>query len=192
MKYLHTMIRVSDPEATIRFFEVLGLKEVRRMDNEQGRFTPDLPRRAGRRGGAGRADPQLAAEDGSPAELWRGPQFRPPRLSRRRHLRDLPAADGRRLHDQPAAARRPHGLRPHARQHLDRAAAERRHLAPAEPWASCRIRATGERLAGPALPRAVLGAGCRSCRRRWRARAGSRWRSRRSGAARSARCPARC
>jgi lactoylglutathione lyase len=39
MKYLHTMIRVSDPEATIRFFELLGLKEVRRYDNEKGRFT---------------------------------------------------------------------------------------------------------------------------------------------------------
>lgn len=39
MKYLHTMIRISDPEATLRFFEVLGLKEVRRMDNEAGRFT---------------------------------------------------------------------------------------------------------------------------------------------------------
>jgi lactoylglutathione lyase len=39
MKYLHTMIRVSDPDATIRFFEVLGLKEIRRMDSEAGRFT---------------------------------------------------------------------------------------------------------------------------------------------------------
>ena len=39
MKYLHTMIRVSDPDATIRFFELLGLKEIRRFDNEQGRFT---------------------------------------------------------------------------------------------------------------------------------------------------------
>jgi lactoylglutathione lyase len=39
MKYLHTMIRVSDPEATTRFFELLGLREVRRMDNEKGRFT---------------------------------------------------------------------------------------------------------------------------------------------------------
>jgi lactoylglutathione lyase len=38
-KYLHTMIRVSDPEATIRFFELIGLKEVRRMENEKGRFT---------------------------------------------------------------------------------------------------------------------------------------------------------
>ena len=39
MKYLHTMIRVADPEATLRFFELLGLKQVRRMDNEVGRFT---------------------------------------------------------------------------------------------------------------------------------------------------------
>lgn len=39
MKYLHTMIRVTDPDATIAFFELLGLKEVRRMENEQGRFT---------------------------------------------------------------------------------------------------------------------------------------------------------
>lgn len=39
MKYLHTMIRVTDPDATIAFFEVLGLKEVRRMENEKGRFT---------------------------------------------------------------------------------------------------------------------------------------------------------
>jgi lactoylglutathione lyase len=39
MKYLHTMIRVSDPDATIRFFELLGLKEVKRFDNPAGRFT---------------------------------------------------------------------------------------------------------------------------------------------------------
>ena len=39
MKYLHTMIRVSDPGETIRFFKLLGLRELRRVDNEQGRFT---------------------------------------------------------------------------------------------------------------------------------------------------------
>jgi lactoylglutathione lyase len=39
MKYLHTMIRVSDPQETVRFFELLGLREVRRIDNEAGRFT---------------------------------------------------------------------------------------------------------------------------------------------------------
>jgi len=39
MKYLHTMIRVSDPDSTLRFFELLGLRELRRIDNEKGRFT---------------------------------------------------------------------------------------------------------------------------------------------------------
>ena len=39
MRYLHTMIRISDPEATIRFFKLLGLEERRRMENEAGRFT---------------------------------------------------------------------------------------------------------------------------------------------------------
>jgi lactoylglutathione lyase len=39
MKYLHTMIRVSNPEETLRFFALLGLAEVRRMDNEQGRYS---------------------------------------------------------------------------------------------------------------------------------------------------------
>jgi lactoylglutathione lyase len=33
------MLRVSDPEATVRFFTLLGLEERRRMDNEAGRFT---------------------------------------------------------------------------------------------------------------------------------------------------------
>ena len=40
MKYLHTMIRVRDVDATLKFFcEGLGLREVRRMDNPSGTFT---------------------------------------------------------------------------------------------------------------------------------------------------------
>jgi lactoylglutathione lyase len=39
MKYLHTMIRVSDPDATIRFFELIGLNELKRFDNPAGRYT---------------------------------------------------------------------------------------------------------------------------------------------------------
>jgi lactoylglutathione lyase len=40
MKYLHTMVRVSDLERSLRFYcELLGLKEVRRIENERGRFT---------------------------------------------------------------------------------------------------------------------------------------------------------
>ena len=40
MKYLHTMIRVSNIEESLRFFcEGLGLKETRRRDSEKGRYT---------------------------------------------------------------------------------------------------------------------------------------------------------
>ena len=38
-KYLHTMIRVSSLEDTIAFFEVLGLREIRRRPDEKGRYT---------------------------------------------------------------------------------------------------------------------------------------------------------
>jgi lactoylglutathione lyase len=40
MRYLHTMVRVTDVEASKRFYcDLLGLKEVRRIDNEGGRFS---------------------------------------------------------------------------------------------------------------------------------------------------------
>jgi lactoylglutathione lyase len=40
MKYLHTMVRVENLEASLKFYvDALGLREVRRTDNEKGRFT---------------------------------------------------------------------------------------------------------------------------------------------------------
>jgi lactoylglutathione lyase len=40
MKYLHTMVRVADLDASLRFYcDALGLREVRRMENEKGRYT---------------------------------------------------------------------------------------------------------------------------------------------------------
>ena len=40
MKYLHTMVRVADIDASLRFYcNALGLKEVRRHENDKGRFT---------------------------------------------------------------------------------------------------------------------------------------------------------
>lgn len=48
-KYLHTMVRVKDLDASIAFFKLLGLVETRRNDYEDGRFTlvflapPDQP-----------------------------------------------------------------------------------------------------------------------------------------------------
>ena len=40
MKYLHTMVRVADLDASLDFYcNKLGLEELRRIDNEGGRFT---------------------------------------------------------------------------------------------------------------------------------------------------------
>jgi lactoylglutathione lyase len=40
MKYLHTMVRISDVDKSLRFYrDLLGLREVRRSENEKGRYT---------------------------------------------------------------------------------------------------------------------------------------------------------
>ncbi|MDJ1008805.1 MAG: VOC family protein [Paracoccaceae bacterium] len=39
IEYLHTMVRVKDLEKSIAFYELLGLTERRRAENENGRFT---------------------------------------------------------------------------------------------------------------------------------------------------------
>ncbi|TSD86296.1 lactoylglutathione lyase [Mycobacterium sp. KBS0706] len=40
MKYLHTMVRVTDLEQSLHFYrDLLGLKETRRSENEKGRYT---------------------------------------------------------------------------------------------------------------------------------------------------------
>jgi lactoylglutathione lyase len=39
LKYLHTMVRVKDLDASMAFYRLLGLEETRRITNEQGRFT---------------------------------------------------------------------------------------------------------------------------------------------------------
>jgi lactoylglutathione lyase len=40
MKYLHTMVRVTDVDKSLHFYrDLLGLKEIRRNENEKGRYT---------------------------------------------------------------------------------------------------------------------------------------------------------
>ena len=40
MRYLHTMVRIQDVDASLHFYcDLLGLQEVRRVDNDKGRFT---------------------------------------------------------------------------------------------------------------------------------------------------------
>lgn len=71
--YLHTMIRVSDPQATVDFFKLIGLEEVRRYDSEAGRFTLIFLACPGQ---AGVAEVELTynwpPEDGSAAESYGG------------------------------------------------------------------------------------------------------------------------
>ncbi|KKX25344.1 lactoylglutathione lyase [Rhizobium sp. LC145] len=58
MRYLHTMVRVKDLDASLHFYTtIFGLKEVRRSENEKGRFTlvflaADEDLEAARAGGA--------------------------------------------------------------------------------------------------------------------------------------------
>jgi lactoylglutathione lyase len=70
-QYLHTMVRVTDPVATIAFFELIGLKETRRFSSEQGRFTLIYLACPGET-----AEVELTynwpPEDGSPAETYTG------------------------------------------------------------------------------------------------------------------------
>lgn len=52
MKYLHTMLRVSNLDKSLDFYCVkLGLEEVRRIDNDQGRFTLIFLKAPGDQGG---------------------------------------------------------------------------------------------------------------------------------------------
>lgn len=71
--FLHSMIRVSDPEATLAFFRLLGLEEVQRKDSAQGRFTLIFLAAPGQ---AGVAEVELTynwpPEDGSPPETYSG------------------------------------------------------------------------------------------------------------------------
>ncbi|MBC6438358.1 MAG: VOC family protein [Rhodobacteraceae bacterium] len=39
LRYLHTMVRVKNLEASMAFYQLLGLQQIRRHENDQGRFT---------------------------------------------------------------------------------------------------------------------------------------------------------
>lgn len=73
VKYLHSMIRVTDPDATVAFFNLIGLEEVRRFDVEAGRFTLIFLAAPGQEGVA---EVELTYnwpnEDGSKAEQYGG------------------------------------------------------------------------------------------------------------------------
>ena len=73
ISYLHTMIRVTDLDATLDFFKLLGLEEVKRKDVEAGRFTLVFLAAPGQKDVA---EVELTynwpPEDGSPPETYDG------------------------------------------------------------------------------------------------------------------------
>ncbi len=70
IEYLHTMVRVKDLDSSIKFYELLGLKERRRTENEGGRFTLVFMCPPGQEDG--RADVELTynwdGDDGLPSD----------------------------------------------------------------------------------------------------------------------------
>lgn len=135
--YLHTMIRVSDPEATVKFFELIGLEEVRRFDSEAGRFTLIFLAAPGQ---AGVAEVELThnwpPEDGSDPETYTGGRnfghlaYRVDdiyatcdRLAAAGHVIHRPPRDG-----HMAFVKSPDGISVELLQEG--------HLPPQEPWAS--------------------------------------------------------
>ncbi|MBS7669240.1 VOC family protein [Croceicoccus gelatinilyticus] len=71
-KYLHTMIRVTDPDATIAFFKLIGLEETRRMESEKGRFTLIFLAPPGQEDAEVELTYNWPAEDGSAPEEYDG------------------------------------------------------------------------------------------------------------------------
>ena len=133
MRYLHTMLRVRNLDAALKFYQdALGLKEVRRVDNDKAKFTLVFPvRRRGRRTVQG-----SRRDRGAPlVELtynWDEEKYGEDRYFG--HLAyevdDIYATCDRlmktRHHHQPSAARRSDGLRPLAGSAFDRTSAEGR------------------------------------------------------------------
>jgi lactoylglutathione lyase len=72
VKYLHTMIRITDPEATLGFFKLIGLEETRRMESEKGRFTLIFLAAPGQHDAEVELTYNWPPEDGSPAEDYSG------------------------------------------------------------------------------------------------------------------------
>ncbi|GAC1415159.1 MAG: VOC family protein [Novosphingobium sp.] len=130
-KFLHTMIRVRDPKATVAFFELFGVKEVRRFDSEKGRFTLIFLAAPGQEGVA---EIELT-HNWDPEEYHGGRNFG--------HLAfqvDDIYATCQRLHDAGVIINRPprdgHMAFVRSPDGISIELLQDGHLAPAEPWAS--------------------------------------------------------
>ncbi|QQN74834.1 VOC family protein [Croceicoccus sp. YJ47] len=136
-KFLHTMIRVTDIDATLAFFDLIGVHEVRRQESQGGRFTLVFLAAPGEEG---IAEVELTwnwpAEDGSAPEVYTGGRnfghlaYRVEniydtcaRLAAAGHTINRPPRDG-----HMAFVRTPDGISVELLQDG--------HLPPQEPWAS--------------------------------------------------------
>lgn len=136
-RYLHSMIRVTDPDATVDFFKLLGLEEVRRFDNEAGRFTLIFLAAPGQ---AGVAEVELTHNwpppDGGPAEDYDGGR----NFGHLAYRVDDIYATCQRLMDAGVTINRPprdgHMAFVRTPDGISVELLQEGHLEPAEPWAS--------------------------------------------------------
>ena len=135
-KYLHSMIRVADVEKTKAFFELIGLREVRRFDNEQGRFTLVFLAAPGDEDAQVELTYNWPAEDGSPAEVYDGGRNFGHLAYRVENIYDT----CQRLMDAGVTINRPprdgHMAFVRSPDNISVELLQDGHLPPAEPWAS--------------------------------------------------------
>ncbi|WP_443030685.1 VOC family protein [Sphingorhabdus sp.] len=135
--YLHSMIRVTDPDATVAFFKLIGLEEVRRFDSEAGRFTLIFLAAPGQ---AGLAEVELThnwpPEDGSAPEVYDGGR----NFGHLAYRVDDIYATCQRLMDAGVTINRPprdgHMAFVRTPDGISIELLQEGHLPPAEPWAS--------------------------------------------------------
>ena len=135
-KYLHSMIRVADVEKTKAFFELIGLREVRRFDNEKGRFTLVFLAAPGDEDAQVELTYNWPAEDGSPAEVYDGGRNFGHLAYRVENIYDT----CQRLMDAGVTINRPprdgHMAFVRSPDNISVELLQDWHLPPAEPWAS--------------------------------------------------------
>ncbi|PDH65804.1 MAG: lactoylglutathione lyase [Sphingomonadaceae bacterium MED-G03] len=135
-KYLHSMIRVADVEKTTAFFELIGLREVRRFDNEKGRFTLVFLAAPGDEDAQVELTYNWPAEDGSPAEVYDGGRNFGHLAYRVENIYDT----CQRLMDAGVTINRPprdgHMAFVRSPDNISIELLQDGHLPPAEPWAS--------------------------------------------------------
>ena len=130
------MIRGADVEMTKAFFELIGLREVRRFDNEKGRFTLVFLAAPGDEDAQVELTYNWPAEDGSPAEVYDGGRNFGHLAYRVENIYDT----CQRLMDAGVTINRPprdgHMAFVRSPDNISVELLQDGHLPPAEPWAS--------------------------------------------------------